>query len=113
VAGPYYTDGETKLLCRLVAEGHTPLSCAIVLNRSVLAIKQKANQLGLTFRRFNNGSVSFHLRIERQTFDTLRSVAHEIEVSPYRLARILLNVIAQRNKWAELLNLSDDERQDD
>jgi hypothetical protein len=110
VGAPLWSKAEIELLARLISEGHTPLSTALVMNRSPLAVKQKAYQRGLCFRgKLGNDGVKFYVTVERQTFDTLRAVAREIEVTPHRLARIILNCIAQQNMWARILRLSDDE----
>jgi hypothetical protein len=104
-----YSGGETKLLLRLIAEGHTPQSCAIIMNRSARAIAEKAVRLGHPFGRGIEDGVLVRFNLEAEAFVTLRAVAHEIQISPQRLARICINIIAQQNKWAELLRLSDEE----
>jgi hypothetical protein len=99
---------ETDLLVRLISEGHSPLSTAIVIGRTPSAIKQKARNLRLHFvqGRCGNGSVKFFVRVETPVFETLAAVAREIQVSPYRLARIVITCCAKRNLWAEILKLS-------
>jgi hypothetical protein len=110
LSAPRWSAAEIKLLRRLISEGHSPLSAAITIGRSPLAVKQKASQLGLHCvqgRYSDNDSVKFFIRVEKPVFETLAAVAKEIEVSPYRLARILLTCIAQQNMWSTILRLSD------
>jgi hypothetical protein len=108
VPGFRWSDAEIKLLVRLIEQGHTSISCAVVLNRPVKSIQDKAHRIGHPFGRFGKGKangVSVHLNLGPEEFATLRNVAAEIAIGPGRLASIIINIVAQQNRWAELLNL--------
>ena len=107
---PQYSAAETELLSRLIEEGHTPQSCAIVLGRSVRGVTDKAKRAGRSFGKgIGSNGVLVRFSLEREAFATLRSVANEIQIHPNRLARICITIIARENKWRELLRLSDDD----
>jgi hypothetical protein len=112
-----WSDAEVRLLCRLISEGHTSISCAVVLDRSVKSIQDKAFRVGHPFGKGvgRENGVSVHLNLGPEEFATLRNVAAEIAIAPGRLASIIINIVAQQNKWAELLNLQPDdgEQQED
>jgi hypothetical protein len=110
VPGPQFTAAEVRLLLRMVGEGHEPVSCAIVLNRTVRSVTDKAKREGKPFGRgVGANGVFVRFSLGKEEHATLCAVAHELETHPNKLARIILNICAQQNKWAELLKLSDED----
>jgi hypothetical protein len=95
-------------LCRLIEEGHTPISAGIVMGRTPRALANKATSIGKPFGKGVGKSgthVQFNLGAEE--YRVLRNCAGEIQIHPNRLARIIINIVAQKNLWAQLLHLSD------
>jgi hypothetical protein len=105
-----WSAAEVDLLTRLIVEGHTPVSCAIILNRTVKAVLDKATRSGKPFGKgVGKDGVHVQFNLGKEEYAVLRSCAGELEIHPNRLARIIINIVAQQNKWAELLNLQPDE----
>ena len=78
------------------------------MGRTPRALANKATSIGKPFGKgVGKDGVPVHFNLGQEEFATLRNVASEIAIHPNRLARIIINIVAQKNLWAQLLHLSD------
>jgi hypothetical protein len=105
-----WTVEEELFLLARIKEGYDSRACSVLLpGRSPRACTWKARQLGSPFPRSIRRNRSEHhglnVNLSTDTFRNLEAVARELEIKPGHLARILINIVSQKQYWGLILDL--------
>jgi hypothetical protein len=102
---PHYKPDEIEFITRLFAEGHSSRTISIISGRSVTGLDTFRYERKLPSVTVGKNGKSFRVVLSNDAFRSLAACAQELECSPSRLARVVLEICAKKELYGAILDL--------